>query len=412
MRLSTSYINQLGLNNILDQQLHIARLQQQVASGRRILSASDDPSGAAQVLRLTEEINITNQYQRNSNFITSRLSLEESSLKNIEESLIRIKELAIQGNNSIVDANSRDAIATEIEERLNEILGLANTQDANREYLFSGYQTLTKPFVQNANGTFRYDGDQGQRLLQISSGRTIADSHAGTDVFTDIFNGNGTFQVNDTPSNTGTGVISIGQVTDTNAYVEDTYTITFVTNANGNLAYNIFGAVSGQVIPSLPANSVTNAPDYVSNAAINFNGIETSIAETPVVGDTFTISPSTKQDVFSTVENLIAALGVDTGTAAGDAKRFNQVARAIQDIDQSFDNIIRIRTDIGARLKTIDDQVETNTNFIFEMKTTRSQTQDVNITEAITELTTRLTAIQAAQATFVRIQGLSLFNQI
>ena len=412
MRLSTSYVNQLGLNKMLEQQSKIAEIQEQISTGKRILEASDDPSGSSQVLRLTEQIQINNQYQRNADYATGRLSLEESVLKNIEDSLIRVKELAVQGANATLDSNDREAIATEIRERLDELLGLANTRDSNREYLFSGFQTSTRPFVQNPDGSFSYFGDQGDRAVQISSGRSVEDSHNGVEVFANIFNGNGTFQVNDTTTNTGTGVISVGQVTDTTAYVEDSYTITFVTNSAGNLAYNVVGAVSGQVIPPLPQNPVTNAPDYVSGAAINFNGIETRISENPAVGDTFTISPSVKQSVFDTVDNVLTALAVDSSTPTNDAKRNNQIARAIQDIDQAFENILRIRTDVGARLNTIDDQVNTNSDFILEMETTRSQTQDVNITEAITQLTSRLAALEAAQATFVRIQNLSLFNQL
>ena len=412
MRLSTSLINQMGLNQLLDQQSRISTLQQQIASGKRILKPSDDPAAAVQVLRLTEEINITNQYQRNSDFVSSRLSLEESVLSGIEDSLIRVRELAIQGNNSTLRSTDRQAISTEINERLQEILGLANTQDANNEYLFSGFQTQVKPFSQNPDGSFRYEGDQGDRTIRISSGRTIADSHNGIDVFADILNGNGTFQVNDTASNTGTGIIAVGQVTDTTTYVEDTYTISFVTNAAGNLAYNVVGATSGQIIPPLPQNLVNDAPDYVSGAAINFNGVETSISETPDVGDTFTVSPSTKQSVFETVQNVIDALGVSTNTPPGDVKRQNQMARAIQDIDQVFENILRVRTDIGARLRTIDDQVDTNETFLIDLQSTRSQAQDTDLTSAITDLTARLAALEATQAAIVRVQNLSLFNQL
>lgn len=412
MRLSTSYINQVGVSKMLEQQAQIARLQQQISTGKRLVSSVDDPSGAAQILRLNEEINVNNQYQRNSDTVKNRLSLEESVLQNIEDSLIRVKELAVQGSNSTLNATDRRAISTEVKERLDEILGLANSRDSNREYLFSGFQSLTKPFAQNADGSFSYNGDQGNRELQISSGRTIADSHNGLDVFGNIFNGNGTFQVADNSSNTGNGIIAVGQVSNGTAYVEDTYTITFVTNAAGNLAYNVFGATSGQLIPALPQNSVTNAPDYVSGAAISFNGVETNISEQPVSGDTFTVSPSSKQNMFSTINNLATALELGSSTPTGNAQRNNQLARSIQDIDQAFENIIRVRTDIGARLNTIDAQMTTNEDFIADMQVIRSQTQDLNVTEAISELTTRLATLQAAQATFTRVQGLSLFNQL
>ncbi len=406
MRLSTSYLNQIGISRMLEQQTQIGNLQQQISSGKRLVSSVDDPSGAAQLLRINEEISVNNQYQRNSDIIKNRLSLEETALETIENSLIRAKELAVQGSNSTVSSADRQSIITEVRERLDEVLGLANTRDSNREYLFSGYQSLTQPFIRNANGTYSYNGDQGNRELQISSGRTMADSHHGLEVFGNIFNGNGTFQVADTTTNAGTGVISVGQVTDSSAYVEDTYTITFVTNSSGNLAYNVIGATSGQIIPALPQNATNDAPDYVSGTAINFNGIETSISELPVAGDTFTVSPSQRQDIFTTLENLATAL------AADDVQRNNQVARSIQDIDQAFENILRMRTDIGARLKTIDDQIDTNVEFIADMEVTRSRIEDLNVFEAISELTSRLATLQAAQATYTRVQGLSLFNQI
>lgn len=403
MRVSTAFNAQRGIDALLEQQKRLAELQEQLSSGKRLLKPSDDPTGTSQVLRLNQAITETEQYQRNANNALNRLSLEESTLDSVQNSLLRIRELTVQGANSTLGNSDRAAIAQEVRERLSELLGLANTRDANQEYLFSGYQVTNPPFSQTANGTLIYNGDQGQRSIQVSSGRQIPDSDSGNDVFVDIKNGNGTFQVNAPAGNTGSGIIDVGSLVDATAYVADTYTVTFAVVGNVT-TYGVTGATSGVVIPAGTA--------YTSDAAITFNGIETSISGAPANGDTFTISPSTKQDMFSTVQKLIAALETSVSSPETQADFYNAIEPVLSEIDLAFENVTQIRTDIGARLKSIDDQVSVNEAFKIEMQKTLSTVQDLDYTGAVTELQTRLTSLQAAQATYTRVQGLSLFNFI
>ncbi len=409
MRLSTLLFNQRAVNNMLEQQSLLSKIQEQIATGKRIVRPSDDPSGAHQVLRLSQSIKVTTQYQRNLDMGMNRLSLEETTLDAVQNAIIRVRELALQANNSTLVKTDRLAIAREIDQRLEELLALANTRDANNEYLFSGYQVNTRSFVRNADGSFAYQGDPGQRFLQIASGRQIADSDPGSEVFMNILNGNGTFRVRDNTANTGDAIIDPGQLVNAGAYVEDSYTITFVTNGNGNLGYNVVGATSGQIIPPLPQNPVTNAPDYVSDAAINFNGIQTSIAGTPSVGDTFTISPSVRQDLFTTVSELVDAME-GSGVSSSDAHIFNSITHYLLDLDNALEHILEFRTGIGGRLNSMDDQRDINETFLIDLETTLSRTQDLDMASAITELQLRATALEAAQASYSRIQRLSLFE--
>lgn len=344
-RLSTNYFNQRAVNNLLEQQSLLSRIQEQIATGKRILRPSDDPSGSTQILHLSQAIEVNTQYQRNLDMGINRLSLEETTLESIQNSIIRVRELALQANNSSYTQTDRLAIAQEVNQRLDDLLALANTRDANDEYLFSGFQVKTQPFIRNPDGTFAYQGDQGQRFLKISTERQVADSDSGSNIFMNIINGNGTFQVEDNVANTGDGIIDPGQVIDTAAYVADTYTITFVTNSNGNLGYNVVGAASGQIIPPLPQNPVTNAPDFVNDAAITFNGIQTSIKGPPAAGDTFTVSPSSKQDLFSTVRDLANAMQ-GAGGSGNVTHIFNAISHAIVDLDQAFNRILEFRTSI------------------------------------------------------------------
>ncbi|MFQ5660588.1 MAG: flagellar hook-associated protein FlgL [Gammaproteobacteria bacterium] len=410
MRISTSLINLRAVTRITDQQSALSALQQRISSGRKILSPADDPAGAAQVVRLTQAKTMTEQFQRNGGQANDRLVLEDSVLASVENSLLRIRELTLQANNSSLTNVDRSAIAQEIKARTNELLGLANTRDTNGEYLFSGAQVNKKPFSQQANGSVVYNADQGQRLIQVSAERQVADGDPGLKVFMDVIGGNGTFRVRDNSANSGSGIIDPGSVSNQAAYVADTYTITFVTNAGGNLGYNVVGASSGQIIPPLPQNPVTNAPDFTSEAAITFNGINTSITGIPAVGDTFAITPATRQDIFSIAQNLSAALETTASSDADVAKILNVTTRSILDIDQAFDHITQFRAMIGARLNTLDDQQQVNDAFLIETQATLSEVQDLDLVSAITELQQRSAALQAAQASFVRIQGLSIFD--
>jgi len=403
MRVSTAYFTQRGLTSILEQQARLADIQEQISSGKRILRPSDDPTGAAQILRLDQALSVTDQYQRNAGNALNRLTLEESTLDSVQDSLIRIREIAIQGTNSTIGNDDRKALAQEVRERLNEIVSLANTKDANQEYLFSGYKVTTKPFTEAADGTFVYSGDQGQRALQISSGRQMMDSDSGNDVFVNVKNGNGTFQTNANVLNGGTGVFDIGQVVDPTAYVSDTYTIT-IGGTSGNLTYGVTGAASGVVVASGTA--------FSDGGTIQFNGLQTGITGTPNVGDTFTISPSSTQDMFTSVQNLVKALETTTSSPAGQSDILNLINPALSEIDLAFENITRVRTSVGARLKTIDDQINVNEGFKIELASTLSKVRDLDIAEAAVELQSRLIALEAAQTTYTRIQGLSLFDHI
>ena len=410
MRVSSSYFTQRGLASILEQQNRLAEIQEQISSGKRLLRPSDDPTGAAQILRLEQASALTDQYQRNADNASNRLTLVETTLSSVQDSLLRVRELAVQGSNSTLTDTDRAAIAQEVRQRLNELVSLANTRDANQEYLFSGYKVTTKPFSQAADGTYVYSGDQGERALQISSGRQIIDSNAGSDVFMNLKNGNGTFQTNADPLNTGSAIFDIGQVVDTTAYVAEQYDITFVTNASGNLAYNVVGSVSGQLIPPLPQNPVNDAPDYVSGGSIQFNGIQTGITGNVAVGDVFTITPSVNQDMFSSVQKLVTGLELSTASNVGFSDVQNLINQSLTEIDLAFDSVTRVRTSVGARLKTIDDQALVNEAFKIELASTLSSVRDLDIAEAAVELQSRLIALEAAQTSFTRIQGLSLFE--
>ncbi len=186
MRIGTLSLFRQGVDAMLEQQTALFRTQQQLSSGKRITTPSDDPAGAAQLVGLSDSLDVTRQYQRNIDFIRSRLQLEDASLANVGDALQRARELTVQGLNDTNGPEVRAGIAQEVRQILDEVIGLANRTDANGEFMFGGFQGQSAPFSGDGAGNFSYAGDQGQRLVQVGAARQIADGDSGVDVFMKI----------------------------------------------------------------------------------------------------------------------------------------------------------------------------------------------------------------------------------
>jgi flagellar hook-associated protein 3 FlgL len=187
MRISTSLLHQQGVATILDNQAAVAKTQLQLSTGRRIVQPSDDPTGSMQAMGLKQLLAEAAQYGKNADAARARLELEETALAQAGDILQRVRELAVRGLNGTLGAAERDGIAIEVRQRLTDLLAVANTRDANGEFLFSGfYKGTAEAFVDNGGGSFAYNGDQGQRQLQISRSRQVAVGDHGADVFLNI----------------------------------------------------------------------------------------------------------------------------------------------------------------------------------------------------------------------------------
>jgi flagellar hook-associated protein 3 FlgL len=156
----------------------------QLSTGKKILTPSDDPVAAARSIDLNQGIKQTEQYQSNINAARQRLDLENGVLQNTTDVLHRIKELGVQGLNATNSPSDRIIIATEMESLNEHLVGLANTRNANGEYLFSGFKSATQAFSKNTvSGGYTYAGDANQRTIQIGETRQIADGDPGINVF-------------------------------------------------------------------------------------------------------------------------------------------------------------------------------------------------------------------------------------
>jgi flagellar hook-associated protein 3 FlgL len=398
MRISTNELFRQGTHAMLEQQVKLSKTQLQLASGRRLLNPADDPAGTARALALGQAIETTQQFQLNADAAAGRLGLEDNALKGVTNLLQRVRELAVQTNSGALANADRGAIAAELRQRMDELLRFANTQDASGEYLFAGYQSQTQPFALTAAGAVVYNGDQGQRFLQIGLSRQIAVGDSGHAVFMGIRSGNGSFATDAAPANTGSGVIGPGSVLDPTAYQPHSFTIRYTS------------ATRFEVINDTTGTTVLSDQEYRSNAAIRFNGIEVHITGEPAAGDEFSVRSSDEQDIFATLSRLVGVVETPVGDPASSARLAQGISSTLTDLDQAFERIRQVRAEVGARLNAIDSQKDVNDISILQFQGTLSQVQDLDYAEAVSRLNQQLLGLQAAQQSFVRVQGLSLFD--
>jgi flagellar hook-associated protein 3 FlgL len=286
-----------------------------------------------------------------------------------------------------------------VAQRLDELLDYANTTDSNGDYLYAGGQSRTKPFSLGNNVT-HYAGDDQARLLQVGPERKVVTADNGIDVFMRIRDGNGDFNVSAAAGNTGTGVISNGSVKDHGLLTGDSYAIQFTSATT----YDVVNTGSGA--------AVISGATYVPDDSILFDGMEVSINGTPAAGDSFAIAPSANQDLFATVRDFMQALQSNPANPAEQAKFRQDMNNVMSNLDQALDHLLARRSEVGTRLSYIDSSREENSAIQFQMDKTLAEIEGLDLAEAISQLQYQMTAMQALQQTFSRMEGLSLFNYL
>ncbi len=397
MRISTSLYFQQAVQDIQGNLSQIADLQAQIGSGKKLLRPSDAPTEAARSVDLNQAISRLDQFERNRGFANQQLGLVDATLTSVNNTLQRVRDLTIQANSSAQTDETRSIIKTEIEQRLAELLDYANTRDGNGEYLFAGGKGKTQPFTLTSTGAV-YNGDQTNLNLQISANRALDVNESGYEVFQKIRNGNGSFATDINPANNGSGIINEGSVTDNALFQAHDYRVVFTSDTTFD------------VIDDTTSTTVLSAQPYAEGTSINFSGIEIAISGAPQAGDAFNVNASRHQDIFKTMSNLINTLSISPTDQSKEARLQQGLQVALGDIDQALGNIIDIRTSVGTRQNSLDSADTESASARLVLQQTLSEVEDVDLAEAISQLTFEINTLEAVQATFSRVQNLNLFN--
>ena len=407
MRISTGQLYERSIQAVLNNQADLSDIQQQLSSGKKLLRPSDDPVGTAQVIRLTEDIELITQYKKNSNLLVNSLEQEETVLSSVNTAIDRARVLMIQSGNGIVGTEDRKAIAIEISQIRDQIFDLMNSRNPEGEYIFAGFQSDSPAFSFNPSATgdkYNFEGDAGENKIQVSETVSLQVNNSGRNVFEDVL-----ARLKSTISGTvgATNVsLNVQGQSAFDRFHESNYDA--ITPANNEFQISILSATQAQ-ITNLGTGAVLDTVDFTSGSALLYKGLEFSITGTP--GDTvnFQLETPQKKNIAETLNDFVNALN-NENIADGD---FDEaLADVLTGVDNSLVKVANTISRIGGRRNTADSVLASNLDLEISNKTARSNIEEVDYAEAVSELSRQETALQAAQATFSRVTGTSLFDYI
>lgn len=422
MRISTIQAFNIGVQGVQDNYSKVTRTQEQVSSGKRILSPADDPVASVRLLQLDQQANKLDQYDANLNAATNSLTQEEATINAINNSLQRVREIALQaGNGALVQAD-RQALGQELAEREEELAALFNSRNARGEYLFGGFQSQTPPFVKEPDGTYTYQGDEGQRSIQIAGSKQVAINDNGKKLFVDVPNVNRVVTASDA-ANIGDARISLGVVEDKSAYDNQFYpveTLRIRIGVDGG-SYDVYDQADPAIPPALPVVLASGAivPNEDQSYQIRYAGVVVTLDGGLVENDEFRITRGVvdggagvqeKRSILQTVAELRKTLETTGASTADKLLRRDQLGIAVENLDNSMNQVLSVQTSIGARLNVIESTLNENADVKLINQGMTAQLSELDYAEALSRLSFETIVLQAAQQSFVKISGLSLFN--
>lgn len=189
MRISSNWLTLRTLGQIQGAQNRMVEAQGHVSTGKQITKPSDDPVGTGRVLGLLTRGANNDQYARNVTIAGQDLAATESALASIQDLLARAHELSIEAANDTLSGSERSKIAVEVGTIVSQAVAIANQQHGDR-FLFSGYQTATKPFTEDVPGNpsaVAYNGDTGLIEREIAQGERVTANLTGDQFFPQLF---------------------------------------------------------------------------------------------------------------------------------------------------------------------------------------------------------------------------------
>jgi len=401
IRVSTADLYLNSQNAINADQSAMMTTTAELSSGKQINSPADNPVGAGQAALLQSDLTQLGQYKSNQAQATGLLNNASSTVTQALNVLQTANTTLVQAGNGTLNDSDRSALAAQLQQDLDQLVGLANTSDGQGGYLFGGSVNSTPPFVQNGN-TVTYVGDSLVPGLQISQTRSEQVKYSGASVFMSLPSGNGTFATAAASTNTGTGAISTGSVTNPSALTGDQYTITIQPGATTYTITQTPPGTTGAPLPLSPAGP-TSLP---------IPGMQVTLSGAPQAGDTFTISPSTNQSIFSVLASAISALQTPTTTPAAAAQVSAAVTNALAGTQQGISSLSTTQASMGAQLAELNTYATVNSDQALQDQTQMSAVVDLNYAQGASQLAQQQTEYQAALQSYAAISKLSLFNYI
>ncbi|WP_133407566.1 flagellar hook-associated protein FlgL [Parashewanella tropica] len=401
MRISTAQFHQQNLGNILQRQSNTSKIMEQIATGKRVNTAGDDPVASVAIDNLKQQNKLTDQYLKNIDYAKNHLAQTESHLGNAENIGRSLKDQMLSVLNGTHTDAERQTIAKKMRSDLEALQQVANSRDESGNYFFSGFKTDQQPFEFSGSSprSISYKGDDGVRNSVVAEGVVLGSNVSGSRAFMDGKNALGDYSAKYSANQSGKFQISEAKIANSSAHVAANYSINFVDNGSGGINVEVKNG----------SNTVLAATPFDPKNPISFNGVEVKIDGTPKAGDSVGISPQANTNIFDTVEKTIALL--EKGNVQSEAGKA-ELAQQLNNLNQGINQIGLARSEAGVSLQNSESYITRHQDTKLANKEALSKLEDLDTAKAITDLNREQLALKAASSVYTKVSNTSLFDFI
>ncbi|MGH7098455.1 MAG: flagellar hook-associated protein FlgL [Stellaceae bacterium] len=414
MRISTQEFLLGSLPDLLNQQSNVNQLNREIATGETMLDATADPAGAGLSVQTADAVQHFAYDAGNAQSAGQTIGTTLSALQQVTGLINQLRQTAVAGANGATTGTARQALAATAESALQQLVALANTQDANGSYVFAGSNATAEPFVTSPGGQVSFVGDGATNAIEVAPGLSVPVTVSGQGIFMNVPAGKDGVAVTANPANTGTafalaqGITSLSQLT-AESLAGTEYQITF--SAGGGLAYAVASGSGSPGTAGFAATSGTIAAGtFTPGTDLEFAGLDIAITGTPAAGDKFVVAPGTGESLFQTAQDLIAALAAPSQSQPANALVQQQIENVLASLDGAQNSVLSAEAALGSTLSQIQavgaqDQTEGS-----DAQAQLSSLQSANLPQVLANYSAGVTALQAAELAFGKIQNLTLFS--
>lgn len=403
MRLSSAQLFNQSITSVLQKQTATSKILDQLSSGKKVNTAGDDPVASLGIDNLNQKNALVDQFMKNIDYAANHLGLAESQLGGAEDLTASIRDQVLRSINGTLSATERQTIADEMRGSLEELMSLANSQDASGNYMFAGFSTDKAPFeFTNASpAQIIYKGDSGVRNSVVQSGVVVGTNIPGDSAFMNAPNAMGDFSVNYLASQQGDFTVDSAKAGPSVTYPLDTYKFNFADNGAGGVDLTVLDSAN---------NPVANVANFDASNTVNFEGVDVKIDGAPSAGDSFSMAPQPQISIFDSISNAINV--IENPALADSSQGKSQLAQILNNIDSGINQLSSARSVAGNSLKSVESYQASHTEEKVVNSSALSLLEDLDYASAITEFEKQQLALNAVTNVFSKVGSVSLFDFI
>lgn len=417
MQISTNEFLLGSLSDLLQQQQNVNTLNREIATGQTMLDASSDPGGAGQVIGLANQIGSLAYDTANGQAATQTLQQGVSTLQQVTTLLDQLNTTASAAANGTATASDRQSDVSAAQSLLQQLVQLANTQGSNGGYLFAGSESNAPAFSLLPSGQVVFNGDASTNQVEIAPSLSVASTISGQNVFMNVPAGNAGVAVTADTNNTGTayavaeGVTNVSQITAATLAGTE-YDISFSTSGQ-SLIYQVTSGTGTPGSAGYNASSgIVASGSFTAGSTLSFGGMQVEVNGTPAAGDSFVVQPGATTNLFQTAQDLIAALNMPQDSGSQTAQAQQALQNVIANIKGAQTSVLSAQATLGSSLSEIQSVASETNAQSSDASTAMSDLQSANLPQVLANYSEGVTALQAAEEAFSKVQNLTLFQYL